>query len=142
MITGLFESRYGFPVVGVRVGIGGVSERYLVPFLIDTGSSTTVIHARDAHHRLRLREADLDPRAWPADEIRVSSGIGGGAPYRLVSASYEFAHEDGTAEAFAGTLELGGLGSEGLPSLLGWDVLRHFRLDLNASRGSVALLPP
>lgn len=72
----------------------------------------------------------------------MSSGIGGGVPYRLLSASYEFAHEDGTAEAIAGTLELGGLGSEGLPSLLGWDVLRHFWLDLNASRGSVALLAP
>lgn len=142
MIPGLFESRHGFPVVGVRVSIGGVSERPLVPFLIDTGSTTTVIHARDAYHRLGLREADLDPRAWPDDEIRMSGGIGGGAPYRLLGASYEFAHEDGRVETIAGTVELGGIGSEGLPSLLGWDVLRHFRLDLNARRGSVALLPP
>ena len=142
MITGLFESRHGFPVVGVRVSIGDFSEQHLVPFLIDTGSSTTVIHARDAFHKLRLREADLDPRTWPDDEIRMSTGIGGAARYRLLSASYEFAHDDGTVEAIAGTLELGGVESEGLPSLLGWDVLRHFRLDLNASRGSVALLPP
>ena len=142
MISGLFESRHGFPVVGVRMSIGGASERHLVPFLIDTGSSTTVVHARDAFHRLRLRKADLDPRTWPEDEIRASGGIGGGASYRVLSASYQFAHEDGTVETIAGTVELGGIGSEGLPSLLGWDVLRHFRLDLNARRGTVSLLSP
>ena len=59
-----------------------------------------------------------------------------------MDAALDFAHEDGATETIAETIELGGIGSEGLPSLLGWDVLRHFRLDLNASRGSVALLTP
>ena len=59
-----------------------------------------------------------------------------------MDAALDFAHEDGETETIAETIELGGIGSEGLPSLLRWDVLRHFRLDLNPSRGSVSLLPP
>ncbi len=69
---------------------------------------------------------------------RAAKGRGGVALCRLMDAALDFAHEDGATE----TIELGGIGSAGLPSLLRWDVLRHFRLDLNPSRGSVSLLPP
>lgn len=73
---------------------------------------------------------------------RATTRRGRGRSQPPLDAAFDFVHEDGATETITETIELGGLGSEGLPSLLGWDVLRHFRLDLNASRGSVALLPP
>jgi len=142
VIAGFFDSHYGFPHVWVRLSIAGGPSDRLVPFVVDTGASTTVVHAHDALHHLKIPEAQLDPATWPLSERRLTSGVGGIAVYRAVEASYAFTVEGGNREVVRGTLELGGLGSEGLPSLLGWDVLRHFRLDLNASRGSVALLPP
>ena len=57
-----------------------------------------------------------------------------------MDASYEFVHEGGATETISASVELGAVDTSQLPSLLGWDVLRHFRLDLNASRGSVTLL--
>ena len=142
MISGFFDSQYGFPHIWVRLSIAGGPSDRLVPFVIDTGASTTVVHAHEALHNLQLPEGDLDPATWPPAERRLTSGVGGIAPCRVVEASYAFAVEGGGRETVQGTLELGALGSEQLPSLLGWDVLRHFRVDLNASRGTVALLPP
>ncbi len=142
MISGFFDSQYGFPVVWVRPSIPGVSDRRFVPFLIDTGSSSTVVHARDAVRRLQLRAADLDPRSWPERQVQASGGVGGLAFYRVLDASYEFAHEGGATETISASVELGALDSQQLPSLLRWDVLRHFRLDLNARRDRVALLTP
>ena len=140
MISGFFDSRYGFPHVWVRLSIAGGPSDRLVPFIIDTGASTTVVHAHDALHHLRLPETDLDPRTWPPSERRLTSGIGGIAACRAVDASYAFKVEGGGREIVRGTVELGAVDTSQLPSLLGWDVLRHFRLDLNASRGSVTLL--
>ena len=140
MISGFFDSRGRFPHVLVRVHIPGVSEPRVVPFLIDTGSSTTVVHARDAVRRLQLRAADLDPRSWPERQVQASGGVGGLAFYRAMDASYDFAHEGGAIETISASVELGAVDTSSLPSLLGWDVLQHFRLDLNARRGSVALL--
>jgi len=113
-----------------------------VPFLIDTGSATSIVHAKDARTRLNLAMSELEPAAWLPEETVRRQGVAGVPLSRLMDGAFAFVHEDGATETIAETIELGETGSEGLPSLLGWDVLRHFRLDLNASRGSVALLPP
>lgn len=141
MISGFFDSQYRFPYVWVRLSIvGGPADR-LVPFVIDTGASTTVVHAHDALHHLGLSEKELEPKTWEPSEWRLTSGIGGITVCRMVEASYAFTVEGGSREVITGAVELGSRDSEELPSLLGWDVLRHFRLDLNASRGTVSLLP-
>ena len=142
MISGFFDSEYGLPHVWVRLGIGGGESRTLVPFVIDTGATTTALHAHDALRRLGMDETDLDPRRWPEDRLSLSGGVGGAAPYRVLEAAYEFRREGRISQIVTASIELGALNTEHLPSLLGWDVLRHFRLDLNASRGKVALLPP
>ncbi|MDE2670017.1 MAG: hypothetical protein OXI51_10230 [Chloroflexota bacterium] len=141
MISGYFSAKWGCPFVWVRLTVPGRPPQP-IPFLIDTGSATSIVHAKDARTRLDLAVSGLDPAAWPPGEIVRRRGVAGVALSRPMNAVFNFVHEDGTAETIAGTVELGALNTEHLPSLLGWDVLRHFRLDLNASRGSVALLPP
>ena len=141
MISGYFSATWGCPFVWARLTVPGRPPE-AVPFLTDTGSATSIIHANDARMRLNLPISELEPAGWlPEDTVR-RRGVAGVALCRLMDAALDFAHEDGATETIAETIELGGIGSEGLPSLLGWDVLRHFRLDLNASRGSVALLTP
>ena len=141
MISGYFSALWGCPFVWARLTVSGRPPEP-VPFLIDTGSATSIVHAKDARMRLNLAMSELDPAAWLPEEIVRRQGVAGVALSRLMEGAFDFVHEDGATETIAETIELGGTGSEGLPSLLGWDVLRHFRLDLNASRGSVALLPP
>ncbi len=140
MISGYFSAKWGCPFVWASVTVAGRPPQP-VPFLIDTGSATSIVHAKDARTRLNLAMRGLDPAGWPPEETVRRRGVAGVALSRLMDAAFDFAHEDGVTETIAETIELGELASEGLPSLLGWDVLRHFRLDLNASRGTVSLLP-
>ena len=141
MISGYFSARWGCPFVWVRLTVQGMPPQP-VPFLIDTGSSTTIIHAKDARTRLNLAASELDPTAWASEETVRRRGVAGVALSRLIEATFEFEHDDGFPQTIAETIELGTLDSQQLPSLLGWDVLRRFRLDLNASRERVALGPP
>lgn len=141
MISGFFDSRHGFPYVWVRLSIRNGPSRQLVPFIIDTGASTTVVHAHDAEHHLGMTEADLDPRQWPREHLRMSGGIGGTVLYRAMDASCEFLQDDGTSLAIDATIDLGAFDTGGLPSLLGWDLLRRFRIEMDAIRGTVTLTP-
>jgi hypothetical protein len=141
VISGYFSAKWGCPFVWAQLKVPGRLPEP-VPFLIDTGSATSIIHAKDARTRLLLAMSELDPAAWLPEETVRRRGVAGVALSRLMDAAFDFAHEDGATETVAGVVELGGVGSEGLPSLLGWDVLRHFRLDLNARRGTVSLLSP
>lgn len=140
MISGFFDSEFGFPYVWVRLSILGMPPQ-LVPFLIDTGASTTVVHARDALRYLRMDATDLDPRTWPREQIRGSSGIGGDALHRVLGASYEFLADAGPLHVSDATIDLGAFDTGGLPSLLGWDLLRRFRIEMDAIRGAVTLTP-
>ena len=140
MISGFFDSESGFPYVWVRLGVQGLPSR-LTPFLIDTGASTTVVHARDALRHLHLPVTDLDPRTWPRERIRRSSGVGGVALHRVLNAAYEFLDDAGPLVISNATIDLGAFDTGDLPSLLGWDILRRFRIEMDASRGMVALTP-
>ncbi len=140
MISGFFDSAFGFPHVWVRLSFEGRPPA-LVPFLIDTGASTTVVHAHDARRYLQLQKADLDPRQWPQEQIRSSSRVGGLTFYRVADASYEFPGDDGALGVINASVDVGGFDTERLPSLMGWDLLRRFRIELDRGAGAVTLVP-
>ena len=124
----------GAPRIQIRVALDGRGER--VPFLIDTGTDATVLHPRDAQRILgdSLQQIDFERDA------RRFAGFGvGGAVDRVVRdatltlSSVE--NETYTIEmpiliARPTPAEPGDHGNWRLPSLLGRDFLRRFRLEL------------
>jgi hypothetical protein len=96
--------------------------------LIDTGAGATCVHPQDAVVGLRLNIADLiDPTRWPSYEDR--GGIGGSALYYIVHAEYAFRRENGPVQRLQGELRIAApsRANENLPSIMGWDILLHFR---------------
>jgi hypothetical protein len=68
-------------------------------------------------------------------------GIGGSTNDFPVPARYSFAEESGERIVIDGEILVAQLtpATEPLPSLLGWDVLRHFELTTNLPAGRVTL---
>jgi hypothetical protein len=98
-----------------------------IPFIIDTGASRSFIHALDAMRKFELPPAALDSRSWP-DAMQIG-GVGGEIRARPLAAQYAFAHDDGsTFEVIDAEVLLGDIGTQGLPSLLGCDLLANFEL--------------
>ncbi len=140
MISGYFSARWGCPFVWTKLAIPG-SPPQPVPFLIDTGSSTSIVHAKDASTRLNLATDAMQPTAWTPEETVRRRGVAGVALSRLIEATFEFTHDDGALQAIAETIELGAVDSQQLPSLLGWDILSRFRIELDRGAGAVTLVP-
>ncbi len=140
MISGYFSARWGCPFVWTRLAIPGRPPQP-VPFLIDTGSSTSIVHAKDASTRLNLATDAMEPTAWTPEETVRRRGVAGVALSRLIEATFEFKHNDGALQAIAETIELGAVDSQQLPSLLGWDILSRFRIELDRGAGAVTLEP-
>ena len=108
--------------------------------LIDTGAEVTCLHPSDALANIEIPLDDLsDESRWPVRDQRF--GIGGQALYFTVDAVYSFLHEDGHWQEMPGQLRIAKPRPDNLmfPSLLGWDVLRHFEIKLNFSAGLVTL---
>ena len=124
MIRGFFEE--GRPFVLAVVSIPRLAILRSVRFLVDTGSDSTLIHPEDSS---RL---GLDPLARTFDGAarRRSAGIGGVVEDYVEPCVLIFQHSDGAWErtelpiAFA----LPTISNQTFPSLLGRDVLRHYRL--------------
>ena len=112
-----------------------------MPFLIDTGSSTSIVHAKDARTRLNLATGVMEPAAWTPEETVRRRGVAGVALSRLIEATFEFTHDDRSLQAIAETIELGAVDSQQLPSLMGWDLLRRFRIEVDRGAGTVTLVP-
>ena len=124
MIRGFFADRFGFVVAFVE--LPRLSLTGFVWFLVDTGSETSLVSPNDAgilgvQHNLHFQE----------QLITTSTGIGGAAHEYLEAALLTFVHSDGTLESIA----IQSLGitvpnetNSTMPSILGLDVLRHFRL--------------
>lgn len=128
------------PLIRVAVHIDGLQPDWaVVPFVIDTGAALTCIHAIDAVRLFGMSPASLDPTTW-ADPTPVG-GIGGGLNYMERSASYVFLHTDGTTHQIDGVIKIGELRSQSTPALLGWDLLKHFRLEVHGSQQTVLLEP-
>jgi hypothetical protein len=135
LIRGLWHPRYPLPLVQVGILVEGFTDRWhLLNFVIDTGATNSCIHPRDAH-RLGIPRSALDPGTW--EKSSSTLGIGGRAFYKPCAATYAFVPEENPMEP----LNLSGASvrlaastpaNQRLPSLLGWDVLRHFRLTIDS----------
>ena len=143
MIVGAFDPGYDTPVPLVRaaVFVSGITSDWVhVFFLLDTGASTTCLHPKDAIFRFGITPVRLAlPQHWPAQESRY--GVGGGATYYPVQASYAFQHLDDTWQRIDGEIRIAQLRADNqtIDSLLGWDILQQFRIDVDHSEGRVML---
>ena len=124
----------GAPLVRIRLSLDGHIND--APFLIDTGTDATVLHPADAQ---RILGDDLHRIDFERDSRRVAGlGVGGGvdrvvrdAVLELHSVDEEIFHmEMPVLIARPVPAEPGDHGNWRLPSLLGRDFLRHFRLEM------------
>jgi hypothetical protein len=117
-------------MIRVLLYLPGISKNWVpVDFLLDTGAGTSVVHPLDATTKLGIHDAALrNPAIWPIQ--RTAYGIGGSSPEYSVPAIYALQHDDGTwarhREDLATARPMPG--NQTLPSLLGWDILRHYRV--------------
>ena len=83
--------------------------------------------------------ATLDPSNWNVADIHLASGIGGGARYLEVVASFAFFDDEAGWIELHGSVQLSELRQDNqhIPSLLGLDVLRHFTMTLNLTAQSL-----
>jgi hypothetical protein len=129
----------GSPYVTAHVQLARLHRKATIDFLIDTGSTTTLINP-DAWRRLGLRVSDLE--GLP----RVSSrGLGGSHSNYVDTCDFYFPADDGLYELFTGLrarFAPPSVNNSNLPALLGMDVLQHFRLTLEAASGVVLLESP
>lgn len=128
MISGFFaKGVMPQPLLRVAVRIPAFNPVFVAtPFVIDTGAAVTCIHAIDATRRFGIPEGELDPTLWSASS--VAGGVGGSIRYRESPSTYGFPRDDGGVEMIEGMVRIGEFRSGSLPSLLGWDLLRHFRI--------------
>ncbi len=138
MIRGYFAD--SSPYVELLVSIPVLATGYQkAAFLVDTGATMTVLHPRAALGSLGIPEHELDARRW--DQIEPVAGIGGLTPCLRVSATYVFEHDDGEYDAFEDDIFVAAITASNreAPSLLGANVLRHFRLTADYPRLRVTL---
>jgi hypothetical protein len=79
--------------------------------------------------RFRIRPDELDD-ANRFPRFENYGGIGGRGRYYILRAIYSFTHDDGSTQSIEQEVRIAQFtnANAGLPSLLGWDVLQHFRL--------------
>lgn len=112
------------PSINAVVGVAG--RLAAIPFLVDTGSDMTLLSGRDAQ-KLGITD-DV------TDAITVFSGVGGMIQVPTILARITLADEfSPRATEIATPIGLLDRVVEGMPSLLGMDVLQHFDVRLPAA---------
>ena len=140
MIEGYFSSHINpWPWVDVAVLIDGDNADWiLIPFVVDTGAATTCVHALDAVTRLGMSPASLDPASW-SGSVSVIGGTAGSLSYLTKEASFGFLQNDGSWITIDGDIRISEASSGFTPSVLGWDLLRHFKTTVVGRPQSVQL---
>lgn len=132
MISGHFGLNFVLPMPVIRayVLLPGLTTDYApIDFLLDTGSTHTCVHPHDAKMRLQIDPSRLaDPRQWP--RLLSTTGIGGTAVGYAWPAVYQFVHDDGSVRQIRPQIEIARPNATNatLPSLLGMNILRQFRV--------------
>lgn len=139
MITGFFAREIlPQPLIRAAVTVPDIRPEWIsVAFVIDTGAAHTCIHAVDATRLFGLKQADLDPSRWA--DAAIIQGVGGSLAYRQLEAEYAFLRDDESWEVVAAPVRFGEFRSSSTPSLLGWDVLAQFDLEIAAQRNFIRL---
>ena len=144
MISGLFDPRRPpHAYVDVRVGVESApTTQGSVRFIIDTGSVHSCIHPIDANLRLKIPKSRLRDRSQWSRTIGAA-GVGGPVRYFVEPATLTFTNDDGSPESIATDIWIAEmtLANQRLPSLLGWDVLRYFRLVTDGITVTLERLP-
>jgi hypothetical protein len=129
------------PTVSVSLLLPGITADFVaVEFLFDSGATTSCVHPQDARCLLGIPDSMLSSSLlWPG--ISASHGVGGTNMSYVHPAIYGFVHEDGRFQTMHDDVHVARpTTSNGtLPSLLGWDVLRRFRIELDDIEGRVTL---
>ena len=143
MIRGYFNVDSNRPQLSVALFLPGISPRWaMVEFLIDTGADSTVLAPAAAVDLFDISSDRLsDPSNWP-DRIRAL-GVGGSTLVYRTLARFDFASENGIEHSLSGTILIPRPIPSAVapPSLLGWDVLRHFRTTFDPCARAIALDP-
>lgn len=112
----------------------------MIATLLDTGAASTTIHPYDAERRIGIDKAMLEePSAWARRE--TYHGIGGSSLCFVTPIRYAFFNDRDDWEFIEGQVRIAQrTGSNvGLPSILGWDILRRFAITLDWSQKIVEL---
>ncbi len=132
MIAGYFTEQ-GLPYVQARLVLPRIGVDSDVVFLVDTGAASTVLHSNDAN--------DLD---CPNDRLILPQsfeGVGGVLTYYRETALIKFSHGDGTHDlAVQIAIAKPGSPTDGLPSLLGRDILNRMRMDYDFPQDRLELV--
>ena len=108
-----------------------------MPFIVDTGAARTIIHGKDAVRYFAIPESELDSSTWT--NAKPMLGLGGPVRCKEASAHFAFRHDSGDVEIISEKVLIGASESEVMPSLLGWDLLKYFRLDIHGGDQTIVL---
>jgi hypothetical protein len=143
LISGHFGLNFVLPLPVVRVSLHlpRITKDFVaIDFLLDTGATNTCLHPQDAMTKVGIPMGTLSrPDRWH-QRMRMP-GIGGSPEYYIWPAIYGFDHDDGHFQQLSGEIRIAPLPATNpsLPSLLGWDVLRYFRVDVDFAGQQVVL---
>ena len=132
---------FRMPAVQAMAHLPAISDRWgYVEFLVDTGAAITVLHPRDVQRVFRIEAARLRTSdAWPRSDR--SLGSAGPTVNYIARGLIVFRHDDGVIQTIEQDIRIAQMTDHNatLPSVLGWDVLRHFHVCADRRTGVVRL---
>jgi hypothetical protein len=143
LIRGFFDpdDARRLPQVRVALLVPSLMSTYsFVTFVVDTGAMVTTLHPLDISRHVGVDPSRLRAILPEAAAERIQ-GVGGHIEALAVPAMYALLHDNNAFQYIRGQIRSVPLTptSAPLPSLLGWDLLRHFRLEVDYRSGWFAL---
>jgi len=143
LISGFFDPSYHqpLPIVGVSIFLPGITSDWVgVNFVLDTGADGTSLFPQDALFVMGIDRAALDNASgWPT--VEPMNGVAGSGECYPWPARYAFLHDDGQWQIIDGRIDIVRPSPDTMPveSLLGWNVLQHFRMTIDWSQRHIGL---
>jgi len=156
MIEGYFDPD-GSPYIAAEIKVPRLKAEGTFHFLVDTGADNTALQLRDAVSLLSTRVMrGTYKKIWGMLRKRFLllgnptpiDGVGGTATYLQEPAQIIFTHVDGTRQGFLFDLDIVKPANWGsrrfqqqleLPSLLGMDILRQYRMSMEYPNNQIFL---